>query len=49
MITGYEFLGMMEHPDSTLELGGPKAVQLYRDYRDYLPPGLLNISQWLVR
>lgn len=35
MITGYEFLSMMERPGSGLGLGGPKAEKLYRAYEAY--------------
>ena len=34
-ISSYEWLGFFEHPDSTLQLGGPAAVDLYTKYRDY--------------
>ena len=34
-ITGYEFLSMMEPPESTLKLGGDGAVHLYNQYMNY--------------
>jgi hypothetical protein len=35
-LTGYEFLTMMETAESSLCLGGPDAVRLYEEYRDYV-------------
>lgn len=35
MLTGYEFLSMMEFPESTLMLGGEEAVRLYNEYSHY--------------
>lgn len=35
VISSYEWLGFMEHPESTVVLGGQRAVDLYTDYRDY--------------
>jgi len=35
VITSYEWLGFLEHPDTTVHLGGQKAKDLYTDYREY--------------
>lgn len=35
IISSYEWLGFMEHPDSTVVLGGQRAVDLFVAYRDY--------------
>ncbi|WP_168205193.1 DUF4434 domain-containing protein [Bythopirellula goksoeyrii] len=34
-ISSYEWLGFFEHPDTTVFLGGQKALNLYEDYQDY--------------
>jgi len=35
VISTYTVSGFMEHPDSQVQLGGPKAVRLFEAYRDY--------------
>jgi len=44
-ITGYEFFSMMEPEESTLKLGGDKAVILYNQYLDYYNSNFLSIKK----
>ncbi len=44
-ITGYEFLSMMEPEESTLKLGGNKAIVLYNQYLDYYHSTFLSTKK----
>ena len=35
VISTYTLSGFMEPPESTVELGGPRAVRLFQAYRDH--------------
>lgn len=46
-ITGYEFLSMMEPPESTLKLGGDDAIHLYNQYLNYYTSLYLSLEKTL--